>query len=167
MRHRVGWHLMRASTTGATFGKVKRSPGSSLRLGRTFGWERGRRFVGPWTSASPLGVIVDLPSSGPKEGVLLELRSRGYQVGSWRIRCTDYGDAVAKVKWIIVGVHGRPDVCGWKPPAVTAADPNGIDKVVRSCAHKGAWLDDEWEACLSRRISTSGEKMLPWPAGHF
>ena len=109
---------------------------------------------------------MDLPSSGPKDGVMMELRGRGYQAAGWKVRCTDYGDTMAKVKWIVVGLQDRSDVGEWKPPAVTAADPNGINKVVGSCTHRGAWLDDEWEVCLSRRISTSGEKMLPWPAGH-
>lgn len=112
------------------------------------------------------GVIVDLPSSGPKDGVMMELRGRGYQASGWKVRCTDYGDTVAKVKGIVVGLQDRGDVGDWMPPTVSAADPNGINKVVGSCTHKGAWLGDDWEVCLSRRISTSGEKMLPWPAGH-
>ena len=130
-------------------------------------WLNARRaFCEAVDKCAPAGVIVDLPSSGPKDGVLMELRSRGYQPAGWKIRCTDYGDTVAKVKWIVVGMLGRGDASSWHAPAATATDPNGIDKRVRSCTRKGVWLDDGWEVCLSRRISTSGEKMLPWPAGH-
>ena len=130
-------------------------------------WLNARKtFCEAVDRCAPATLIVDLPSSGPKDGVMMELRSRGYHPAGWKIRCTDYGDTVAKVKWIVVGMLGRGDAISWHAPAVTATDPNGIDKRVRSCTHKGAWLDDAWEVCLSKRISTSGEKMLPWPAGH-
>ena len=130
-------------------------------------WLGARKaFCHALDQCEPGGVLVDIPSSGPREGVLLELRSRGYEAASWKVRCTDYGDAVAKVKWIIVGLVGRPGLHEWRLPAATATEPNGVDRIVKSCMSKGVWLGDEWEVCLSRRISTSGEKMLPWPAGH-
>ena len=115
---------------------------------------------------APMGVMVDVPSSGPKDGIAADLRKRGYEIGLWRIRCTDYGDGVAKVKWVIVGVRNAGEVSGWQLPAATATEPNGVAKLVKSGHKTGEWLDDGWDVCLSRRISTSGERMLPWPAGH-
>ena len=131
-------------------------------------WLKTRRSVCEAVDrCKPGGLVVDLPYTGPRDGLVMELRDRDYNVMSWKVRCTDYGDAVAKVKWIVVAMRGRPDVGEWQVPAATVAEPNGIDKAVRSCGRRGPWLDDDWEVCLSRRISTSGEKTLPWPAGHY
>ena len=124
-------------------------------------WLGSRRaFMEAIEKCTRKGVLVDVPSSGPKDSIIAELKKQGYSFGCWKVRCTDYGDAVAKVKWVIVGLRSDGDgVAGWKLPAATATEPYGISKLVRSGHQAGEWLGDEWSVCLSRRISTSGENL--------
>lgn len=41
---------------------------------------------------------MDMPDKSPRESVAETLRTKGYGVKAYRIRCTDFGDAVVKVK---------------------------------------------------------------------
>lgn len=128
-------------------------------------WSYGRRR---WRSAldacMPTGVVVDMSDKGPKESVTETLRTRGYGVKAYRVRCTDFGDAVAKVKWLVVGLQAR--TVGGEAPRPTAVEVNGIDRVVHRGNAGSTGRPFEGEVILSSRISTSGDRMLPWPAGH-
>ena len=115
---------------------------------------------------SPAGVILDMPDKGPKESVVETLRAQGFGVGVHRVRCTDFGDAVAKVKWIVVGLRGRSQPLSREEPRPTAVEVNGIDKVTHGGGRRSLEQCFEGEVTLSSRISTSGDRMLPWPAGH-
>ena len=130
-------------------------------------WSYGRRR---WKKAldacAPKGVIVDMPDKGPKESVVKALRDLGFGVSFHKVRCTDFGDAIAKVKWIIVGLRGWGQSPAREGPCPTAVEVNGIDKV--ACKELGgpARRRFDGDVALSNRISTSGDRMLPWPAGH-
>ena len=130
-------------------------------------WSYGRRR---WRKAlevcAPVGVIVDMPDKGPKESVVGTLREKGFGVCVHRVRCTDFGDAVAKVKWIVIGLRGWSQQPMREGPKPTAVEVNGIDKVVRRGAGGTARRRFEGDVALSSRISTTGDRMLPWPAGH-
>ena len=85
-----------------------------------------------------------------------------------KVRTTDFGDAVAKVKIVVHAVRGAEDRIQWPVPKATCVAPNGIDKVLqkKGCMKAQGWVAEDAEVRLSRRISTSGDRMLPWPAGH-
>jgi len=123
-----------------------------------------RRWRSALDACMPPGVVVDMPDKGPKESVIETLRTRGYGVKAYRVRCTDFGDAVAKVKWLVVGLQAR--TVGGEAPHPTAVEVNGIDKVVHRGNASSTGRPFEGEVILSSRISTSGDRMLPWPAGH-
>lgn len=130
-------------------------------------WSYGRRR---WRKAleecCPAGVIVDVPDKGPKESVVKTLREQGFGTCFHKVRCTDFGDAVAKVKWIVVGLRGWSQPPMREGPRPTAVEVNGIDKVACRGPEGAVRRRFEGEIALSNRISTSGDRMLPWPAGH-
>ena len=133
------------------------------------GWYYGRRALFACVNkCGPDAVLVDMPHRGPKEDVMAKLKGAGYGVGAVKVRATDFGDAVAKVKVIVYAVRGAGERISWPAPRVTCMAPNGIDKVLqrRGCTKAQGWVEDTVEVMLSRRISTSGDRMLPWPAGH-
>ena len=130
-------------------------------------WSYGRRR---WRRAleacKPKGVIVDMPDKGPRESVMETLRNQGFGVSTQRVRCTDFGDAVAKVKWIVIGFQGWKRPPGREGPKPTAVEVNGIDRIASQGPEKAARRCFEGDIILSSRISTTGDRMLPWPAGH-
>lgn len=130
-------------------------------------WSYGRRR---WKKAlevcGPEGVIVDMPDKGPKESVVGVLRNQGFGVGVHRVRCTDFGDAVAKVKWIVVGLRGKSQSVMKEGPRPTAVEVNGIDKVLGRRPGESFDGGFQGKVTLSNRISTTGDRMLPRPADH-
>ena len=54
-------------------------------------------------------------------------------------------------------------------PPRSAAEPASIQRTLDPAAGsvKPEWLDRNTELTLNSKISTSGDRMLPWPAGHF
>ena len=133
------------------------------------GWYYGRKALFACVrDCRPEAVLVDMPYRGPKDDVLAKLRNAGYGGGTVKVRTTDFGDSVAKVKVVVYAVQGAEDRLSWPAPRVTCVAPNGIDKVLqrKGCAKAQGWVKEDAEVRLSRRISTSGDRMLPWPAGH-
>lgn len=130
------------------------------------GWYYGRKaLLRCVQECNPEAVLVDMPYQGPKDDVLAKLRTEGYRGGSVKVRATDFGDSVAKVKVVVYAVRGAGERLEWPKPRATCVAPNGIDKVLqrRGCASTQGWVKEGTEV---RRISTSGDRMLPWPAGH-
>ena len=133
------------------------------------GWYYGRKALFACVrDCRPEAVLVDMPHRGPKDDVLAKLKSEGYGGGAVKVRATDFGDSVAKVKVIIYAVRGAEDRLCWPAPRATCVAPNGIDKVLqkKGCTKAQGWVKEDAEVRLSRRISTSGDRMLPCPAGH-
>lgn len=133
------------------------------------GWYYGRKALFACVrDCRPEAVLVNMPHRGPKDDVLAKLKSEGYGGGAVKVRTTNFGDSVAKVKNIIYAVRGAEDRLCWPMPRATCVAPNGIDKVLqkKGCAKAQGWVKEDAEVRLSRRISTSGDRMLPWPAGH-
>ena len=130
-------------------------------------WNYGRRrWKKALESCTPRSVVVDMPDRGPKDSVVETLRAQGYRTSTHKVRCTDYGDAIAKVKWIVVGFQDGSQTRLVEGPRPTAVEVNGIDTVVRRNGGRRPGRCFEGSVTLSNRISTSGDRMLPWPAGH-
>lgn len=130
-------------------------------------WNYGRRR---WRKAleecDPKGVVVDMPDKGPKVSVVEALRAQGFAVSAHKVRCTDFGDAVAKVKWIVVGLREKGQAKCLEEPKPTAVEVNGIDSVLKRSGGRSPGRCFVGDIALSNRISMSGDRMLPWPAGH-
>ena len=67
---------------------------------------------------------------------------------------------------IVIGLQGWSHPPMKEGPKPTAVEVNGIDKVVRRGTGSAARRHFEGDVALSNRISTTGDRMLPWPAGH-
>lgn len=84
---------------------------------------------------------------------------------------TLYRDLVAKRK-IIILAHLRSTGAEGPLPNLaprSAAEPSSIQRTLDSAAGavKQDWLGSGVEVTLNNKISTSGDRMLPWPAGHL
>lgn len=78
------------------------------------GWYYGRRGVLRCVQeCGPDAVLVDMPHQGPKDDVLAKLKNEGYRGGSMKVRATDFGDSVAKVKVIVYAVPGAGEGLDW------------------------------------------------------
>ena len=132
-------------------------------------WGRGQASLRSYVKEfHPHSVLADLPNGGPVEGVVKILEKAGYQVKRLECRTTDYGDGVAKLKVILVGSRVK-DTSSWTLPPPRAIEPNGISYWLREASSRVPveWIDSNYQVQLNAKISTSGDRMLPWPAGHI
>ena len=132
-------------------------------------WGRGQANMRKYVRMlHPNAVLLDMPHAGPVSGVVETLGALGYEVATLECRTSDFGDGVAKLKVIIVGSRGRKASLCSMPPA-RAIEPNGICRCLKEAGNRIApdWVGEGCQIELNAKISTSGDRMLPWPAGHL
>ncbi|CAK9010326.1 unnamed protein product [Durusdinium trenchii] len=107
-------------------------------------WGGSRTYVKNFVKKHrPRCVLIDVAKDGPVDDLQMDLEKLGYKTSTFDCLTTHYGDPVAKRKVIVLGaLHDGRSV-------------------------KPEWLDRNTELTLNSKISTSGDRMLPWPAGHF
>ena len=117
----------------------------------------------------PENVLVDFPLKGPYKETEEILKRLGYTCSMMQCRTTDYGDPVAKRKEILIawdaGMEREPPL---EVPR-SAGEACSIYKTLEATGEVAPprWLDESVEIRLNAKISTTGDRMLPWPAGHY
>ena len=132
-------------------------------------WGRGQANMRKYVRMlHPNAVLLDMPHAGPVSGVVETLGALGYDVATLECRTSDFGDGVAKLKVIIVGSRGRKASL-WSMPPARAIEPNGICRCLKEAGNRISpdWVGEGCQIELNAKISTSGDRMLPWPAGHL
>ena len=135
-------------------------------------WGGSRSYVKNFVKEHrPMNILVDIAKEGPLKELQTDLRKLGYTVRDYDCLTTHYGDPVAKRKVILVArleIDGMPTHDPGPAPR-SAAEPASVQRALDpvSGAVKPEWLRDDVELILNSKISTSGDRMLPWPAGHY
>ena len=132
-------------------------------------WGSSRTYVKNFIKEyRPQNVLIDVAKDGPVGALQEDLRKLGYGSKTYDCLTTHYGDPVAKrvLGFIKVGTSEEPDP-GLAPRC--AAEPCSIQRTLdpAATAVKRSWLDCNIELIVNNKISTSGDRMLPWPAGHY
>eukprot|EP00913_Durusdinium_trenchii_P026135 g24517.t1 len=119
----------------------------------------------------PANVLIDIAKGGPVEEIKNGLMRLSYIVHTFDCLTTHYGDPAAKRKVIILGSRVRKGetIQEASMPPRRAAEPTSIQRTLDPAVGsvRPQWLDPDTVASVNHKISTSGDRALPWPAGHF
>eukprot|EP00913_Durusdinium_trenchii_P011460 g10760.t2 len=134
-------------------------------------WGGSRTFVKNFVKEyRPENVLVDMAREGPIEEVKISLEKLGYGVELNECLTTYYGDPVAKRKTILLAsLQLRGGKCAGPGLAPrSASEPTSIQRTLDHAANvaRPEWFGGKAELTLNTKISTTGDRMLPWPAGH-
>ena len=135
-------------------------------------WGGSRTYIKQFVKKHlPANVLIDIAKGGPVEEIKTDLVRLSYIVHTFDCLTTHYGDPVAKRKVIVLGSRVRKGetIQGASMPPRSAAEPASIQRTLdpAACSVKPQWLDPGTVVNVNHKISTSGDRMLPWPAGHF
>jgi hypothetical protein len=124
------------------------------------------------SESRPEGVLIDFPRHFKVEGLEAVAKVNGYGFIKTSVRCTDFGDATARTRGVFLGLRGftGAEVGKATPDLALRSEAVGILAACRGWSGQkdSLWLDHESETLvLNSRVSTTGDRMLPWPAGHL
>eukprot|EP00913_Durusdinium_trenchii_P006898 g6489.t1 len=135
-------------------------------------WGGTRSYVRQFVKEHrPSNALIDLAREGPVREMQADFKKLGYVVNVNEYLTTHFGDPVAKRKFVLVAHRGSLANDATFPDEAprSAAEPASIKRALDSAAGavRQEWLASDVEVTLNNKISTSGDRMLPWPAGHY
>ena len=135
-------------------------------------WGGTRSYVRQFVKEHrPSNALIDLAREGPVREMQADFKKLGYVVNVNEYLTTHFGDPVAKRKFVLVAHRGSLANDATFPDEAprSAAEPASIKRALDSAAGavRQEWLASDVEVTLNNKISTSGDRTLPWPAGHY
>ena len=120
----------------------------------------------------PLGVLLDAPVNYAPGRLAAALRKGGYvPLGApEQVVCTHFGDVTARTRSIQLWADGRratPPSEGLGPIGQPCTEPRGVCQLWREagCPAVVPLPPESGTLQVDPRISTTGDRMLPWPCG--
>jgi len=115
----------------------------------------------------PTTVVVDMPTGHSTVKLEKALKQLGYTLITLDLLCSEHGDATSRTRKVVVAGRG-PAVQSLAsirmPPACRTA--HGVKHFLERDLAEG-WLDDQGEVLLDPKIRSTGNPLLPKPAGHI